>query len=370
MRILIVPNAFKGGLSAQRAAQCIEEGLLKSSLEVQCDAIPIADGGDGTLDILAGMLQAEIKSMEVIGPSQQRIVARYGFMGDKKTGIIELAEASGLAVVGQDHLRPEIALTTGVGQLMNELKGCKEILLGVGGSATTDGGVGILQELGLKFYKGNIPLHINGILDIIQVDRIDASGIVFDTKIKIISDVENYLLGSNGAVSVYGPQKGIEELALYEKAMQSWVKLVKAATGIEIDQLKGGGASGGVPAGLSAFLNVKIVSGADYILKLGRFKQKLTNTDLVITTEGQIDSQSLQGKGPGKIAEVAVNEGVPTIGLCGSLEKGFDTERSPFEAVFSINSRFDSLEEAIGNTAENLANTAYNLGNLIAIQRQ
>ncbi len=372
INVLIAPNAFKGSISAQEAGLAIQSGLHRSGLDFTSELIPIADGGDGTLEILSQYLKGSIKSRKVKGPNGSIVEARYGISPDAGIGFIELAEASGLRLC--KNLTPYSASTFGTGELIGELldQNCRKIYLGVGGSATSDGGAGILEVLGMRFYSGDeliTEIRPDKFSSITTVDPDGLDDRLKNCHVKILTDVENTLCGPEGAVFTYGPQKGIplDELSDFDELIRHWASLIQPHSSMELLNLVGGGASGGVPAGLFPFMNVELVSGAEEILELSGFHEKLSYADVLITTEGQIDGQTVQGKGPGMVGRLAKEKGAKSVGLCGLVGPDYEIENSCFDAVFSINHRIESLEIMMKSTADNLESTSFNLGRLLSV---
>ncbi|CAE7801798.1 glxK [Symbiodinium microadriaticum] len=373
MKILIAPNAFKGSLSALEAGHAILKGLEQSKLDFDATMIPIADGGDGSLEIIARHLNCQLHTLSVRDPLGNIVDARVGANQSTKQGVVELAEASGIRLVSQ--LDPFQATTFGTGQLLNHLfdSGCTEIFLGIGGSATVDGGIGILEALGMEFFKGDQRIENVDMLSILQVDRINplpVSEKCAGMQINILSDVENPLMGSGGAVAVFGPQKGIKsnDQAHFNNALQHWKDLLQPLTSLDLATFPGGGASGGVAVGLMAVVPSKLVSGGREILEMSGFFEELTSCQLLITAEGKIDAQTAFGKGPGLAASLAKEKGITTLGLCGLVGEDYHSEGSVFDAVLSINPRMDDLEKMIRDTEKNLTEISRQLGKLLAIQ--
>ena len=328
MNILIAPNAFKGTLSAKEVADGIEEGIREVSQNHNIRKLPIADGGDGTLEVLLDSLGCERHNISVPGPSGTEIFASYGYNPISKTGLVELAESSGLRLLNDKELSPDTATTFGTGLILKELirKGANEIYFGVGGSASIDGGTGILEALGMKFHSDS-----GAIRDIRPESFFDITSISWPKKmvypkIKILSDVNNYLLGKEGAVRVFGSQKGLgkDQFQDFENRISHWAEVVFNYSGLDIRKLEGGGASGGVPAGLYPFLPTTIVPGAETIFEIVGLEKQLNWCDYLITGEGRIDIQTIMGKGPGKIAERAKKSRKKVIGFCGTHEADLD----------------------------------------------
>lgn len=372
MKVVVAPNAFKNSLSAEEAGKAIIAGLQDSELTAEFFNIPIADGGDGSLLILTHYLEGELFKIKVPGPVGAPVMARYAINKKRKLGIIELAEASGIRLVEVEDMNPWIANTAGTGKLIIDAvdKGCKEILLTVGGSATIDGGLGILKEMGVKFFTEENEFRPTGPCDFHKIERIDTSPALRkygDVQFQILVDVENPLLGPEGAVNVFGSQKGLDqdEKELFETSFQHWSDLLSTATGKSPD-FSMGGASGGVSAALHMVFGAELISGASYILELSGFDGCIKDADLVITTEGQIDRQTGMGKGPGLVAKRASENGVTIVGLCGQIEDDYNPEDSYFDVVLPINSKIYSLNIALSRTRVNLRYTARQVGNLLS----
>lgn len=372
MKILVAPNAFKNSLSATEVGKAIKSGLEKSQLDAAIQVVPIADGGDGSLAILAQHLGAQVFEAEVAGPVGGSLKAKYAINEQEKIGIIELAEASGIRQVRPADVNPWIASTLGTGQLIELViaAGCQRVILTVGGSATVDGGMGILRALGVEFYEEGEIFLPTGPCDFHKIDRIDAKkvqqklqGISFE----ILTDVENFLVGEKGAVRIFGPQKGIseDEIELFEESFEHWVRLLTSFSGKNPDFQKAG-ASGGVPAAMKTIFDADVVNGSDFIFDICDLRQKVATVDLIITAEGQIDAQTSYGKGPGEIAKLARQHQKKCIGICGQIGDDYDSADTLFTSIFPINSKLYSLETAMSRTPINLKFTAEQIGNLLA----
>jgi glycerate kinase len=373
VNILIAPNAFKNALDAQSVGEAIAEGLKESKLVGEFFVLPIADGGDGSLDIVTRYHQAKIYQIEVSGPLGRQVEARYGFNDVTATGVVELAEASGIRRLTADELNPWNANTKGTGTIIRHLvsNGCKHIILTIGGSASIDGGLGILAGLGVKFFSEGKPFNPVGPCDFHKITAIDTSDtqqFLKGTKFTILSDVENLLMGQFGAVRVYGSQKGVQadEMEKFEHSMAHWVALLEKYTTKDIKLMKSGGASGGVPVGLAAFFDVEILQGADEILRLADMQSYLDKSEVVITTEGQIDAQTSYGKGPGLVAKIASDQGKKVIGLCGQIDDDYNPHKSYFDIALAINTKLCPLNIAIARTSSNLQYMGMQIGNLLA----
>lgn len=374
MKILIAPNAFKNSISAALAAECLSEGLKKSRLNCTLESFPIGDGGDGTGTLILERWKGIRISTKVRDPLGRLIQSEMGFIDEGMTAIIEMANASGLRLLAKGELNPSVTSSYGTGeQILVALdKGVDKIILGMGGTATVDGGVGILKALGVKFLneKGqeidNLPL---GLKDLYSVDLSMIDERILQCKLIILCDVDNPLLGENGAARVFGPQKGAsEEMVMQlEVALERYAGVILAQFGRDISKIPYAGVAGGASIGLHVFLGAKLVNGIDYYLQVTDFRTSISDAELVITGEGKLDEQTLLGKGPMGIAKIAKEYNIPVIGLAGSVPMVVNQELNElFTAMFAIGNGPTCLNEAIQSTAENLRRTAQQIGNLIA----
>ncbi|WP_258105811.1 glycerate kinase [Marinoscillum sp. MHG1-6] len=367
MNVLISPNAFKGALNANEVALAIEAGLKRSSHEFQIIRLPIADGGDGTLSILAEACKARLFTDQYPDPLGREVTASYGWMERENVAIVEMAEASGIRHLNTDELNPWVATSCGTGVIIKEAveKGAKEIWLSVGGSASVDGGMGLLEALGVVFYDADgSPIH--GVCPekfflIDDIDVSEASNLLDGVSIQVFCDVSNPLLGEEGAARVFGPQKGasMADVPKLELALAHLNNICLKKTGSDVSAIKHGGAAGGISAFLHGFLNAELLDGASNLLDKVGFHQKLQWADVVITGEGKIDSQTLSGKGPGLVAYLANKAGKYVVGICGEAEVLVD---GPFNELLSINHPMDNLLESMRKTGDNLEIAARKLG--------
>jgi glycerate 2-kinase len=366
MNVLIAPNSMKGSLSAFRFAELIGQAFLDTdSLFYNIRTVPVADGGDQTADILIDALNLNTYYAQVYDPLGRKINASFGYANS--LAVIEMANASGMKLLINSELNPLITSSYGTGQLVLEAEklGAKTIFIGVGGSATVDSGTGMLEALGLNFYdssKSRLTANGGNLENIKSVDG--KLKIPDDLKIKIICDVDNPLLGDNGAAKVFAPQKGAtaEMVDLLERGLNNFAEITGKYTGKSAVQLKGSGAAGGLPAGISAWLNAEIVPGADFILDIVSFNKHAQWADLVITGEGKIDHQTIENKAPFAVAKRAKNYGKPVIGIAGWTEL---TNTSFFDGIFSIINKPCSLEEAIEDVEQLIYGTAIQLAKII-----
>ena len=369
MRILVAPNAMKGSLSASDFADAIEEGLNLADGSTGVLKRPLADGGDGTNELLIKVLNGLFIPVQVHDPLGRVIVSRIGWLSESKCAVIEMAEASGLKLLATDELNPMKASSRGTGELILAAieKGAQKIILGIGGSATVDGGIGILKALGFRLSdKSGIEINEGGegLNQIVKIFKDDVNPNILNCEIVIATDVKNPVLGNEGAATIYGPQKGATPLMVndLESGLQNYVRILEQVSHKELDELVGGGAAGGVALPLIAFLNAHMESGAELIMELLGVLDELKKCDLVITGEGCIDLQTCQGKGPAVVALAAREAGIPVIAIGGTIR---DEASALFDGIFSITDGPLSLEDAMANSYELTKSLAFQLGKII-----
>jgi len=375
MRILIAPNAFKNSLPADEAARAIQRGLSLSRLVHTSECHPIGDGGDGTGDLIIRQLQGQFIPARVSDPLGRIIDSSFGLIDDGRTAVIEMAHASGLRLLDLKELDPLHTSSSGTGDLIRMAldRNVKKIILGIGGSATVDGGTGILQALGVRFLDGQ-GAPLTGLPEsLTEAVTIDISGLdprIHNVELIVLCDVDNLLLGEEGAAAVFGPQKGASPQGVrkLEASLTKFRELALHHTGKDLGAIRSGGAAGGAAAGLYGFLGARLVNGIDTFLELTGFENVLQQCDLVITGEGSIDLQTLQGKGPYGVAVRAKARGLPVIGLAGRvpLEKDLSLEKY-FDVLLAIGNSPMGLAEALQSTEANLVRTAKEVGDLLAI---
>ena len=373
MKIIIAPNAFKNSLGANAVAQAIERGIKRSTLSCETVIFPIADGGDNTLPILGEWFDAKSHSCAVNDPLGREITAQWAEIIDEKTAIIEMAKASGINLLDHSELDPLKTNTYGTGQLIKAAldRGCEKIILGLGGSATIDGGLGIMMALGLKLFDdhGKIINHLeNPLLYLHHIDTDDLDARLKQANFVLLCDVENTLLGEKGAAPVFGPQKGADDrvISILENKLEIYRKILRELTSNDYTSLPGTGAAGGIAVSFLAFCNAKLVNGVDYLLDIMGFDEALQSADLLITAEGHADAQTLGGKGPFGVAKKAAMAGINSILLAGKVVD-FPILNKVFSAVIPISNGAKSPKEAIASTSEDLENTAWQLGNLLSL---
>lgn len=374
MNILISPNAFKHSLTAAEAALAIREGLMQSQLHCTCECFPIGDGGDGTAELIIKKHKGVLVTTEVRDPLGRKIKASFGLIDDGKTAVIEMANASGIRLLKKEELNPLRATSTGTGEQIKTAldKGAQKVIIGMGGSATVDGGCGILKALGIRFLDASGKELQNLPEDLIKLTSIDTTYLderIKNTQVIVLCDVDNLLLGEQGSAAVFGPQKGasLNDVRILDAALARLATITVQQTGKDISTITYGGTAGGAAAGLYAFLNAQLVNGIDHFLHLTGFDKALEKTDLVITGEGSIDEQTLQGKGPFGVANAAKKKGLPVIGLAGKvpLERNKNLEKY-FDVLLSIGNGPADLQTALTATKKNLTTTSMTIGNLLA----
>ncbi|CAI2473015.1 Glycerate kinase [Serratia liquefaciens] len=368
-KVVIAPDSFKESLSALEVAEAIERGFRQIFPQVQYVKLPMADGGEGTVDSMVAATGGEIVRVTVTGPLGQPVQAFYGLLGEGETAVIEMAAASGLHLAPKAQRDPRMTTSYGTGELIQAAldRGVKTIILGIGGSATNDGGAGMMQALGARLLDDNRQALPPGGAALAQLAYIDLSGV--DPRLQQVSitaacDVDNPLCGANGASAVFGPQKGAtpEMVTQLDAALRHYGTLLEQATGREIINAPGAGAAGGMGAALLGMLNARLRPGIEIVIETLQLEEALRDADLVITGEGRLDSQSIHGKTPIGVARVAKRFGLPVIGIAGSLSKDYQVvHQHGIDAAFSVLDRVVSLEEALAEAADNLEVTARNV---------
>ena len=370
MKVVIAPDSFKESLTAEQVAEAIKRGFQESLADVDCLLCPVGDGGEGTVDAIRHSLDLEEKWIQVTGPFGQKEAMRYFQKGG--LALFEVADLVGLGKIPLEERNPLQIQTCGIGELIRYLiaKGIKDIYIGVGGTASNDGGIGIVAGLGYRFYDrdGNVlPACGQSLLNLASMSTENLYEIPEDVQIRILADVVSPLCGHQGATYTFGKQKGLHPtmFAVVDQVIQDFYKKVSPAT----LQIKGAGAGGGIAGGLCAFSQANIVSGIDTCLNLINFDKKVSHADLVIVGEGRLDRQSFAGKAPIGVAK-RTPVGVPVIAICGSLAE--DLPSLPFEniqAAFSILERSEALEDSLKNASLYLEHTAANIGRLLNMRK-
>ena len=359
MRVVVAPDSYKGSVSAVGVAAALERGVLRVFPQAEVRKIPIADGGEGTVEALVTATGGQMKQERVRGPLGEVVAAFWGILGDGKTAVIEMAAASGLPLVPPDRRDPRITTTYGTGELIRTAldAGLRRIIIGIGGSATNDGGTGMAQALGAKFLAADGAELPPGGGALAQLKTIDLSGLdsrLTKTEITVACDVDNPLCGQRGAAAVFGPQKGATPamVAELDAALGHFAGCARAATGRNVADLAGAGAAGGLGAGLLFFTPAKLRPGVEIVLEAVKFAEVVKDAAFVITGEGRTDFQTAYGKAPVGVAKVAKQFDVPVFCISGGLGDGADDVLAQgIDAVMSICSRPLSLDECMRDGA-------------------
>ena len=369
MKIVIAPDSFKESLTAKEVAESIKQGFSRFLPDARYVCIPMADGGEGTLDSLVDATKGRIITTQVCDPLGQLITAKWGLLGTGDTAVIEMAQASGLHLVPTNKRDPKITTSYGTGQLINSAlaHGVKKIILGLGGSATNDAGAGMLQALGAKLQdKSGDELPLGGGA-LTQLDTIDITALnpqLQQVAIEIACDVINPLCGEFGASMIFAPQKGATttDIVLLDQALHHFGAYLEAMTQRQLVSIAGSGAAGGLALPLLAFTKAALSSGVELVAKAVNLESYFHQADLVITGEGRMDSQSAQGKTPTGVAKLAKKHHLPVIALVGGYLPDYDVVyQHGIDAVFSVVPGISSLAQALENAQRNIAETAYNV---------
>ncbi|MGD2033670.1 MAG: glycerate kinase [Bacteroidales bacterium] len=355
MNILVAPDSFKNSLSALEVARSVRRGLLQEMPDAEIRLLPVADGGEGTVDSLIDATGGKAFIKEVSGPLGRPVKARFGILGDGKTAIIEMAAASGLELLTDEERNPWITTTYGTGQLIIAAldENCRKIIIGVGGSATNDGGVGMGQALGINFLKKDGKSIGSGGGELADIHHIDESGIdqrIGNVEIQVACDVTNVLCGSGGASYIYGPQKGADPgmVKKLDDHLAHLGRLIREKYFVDVTNVPGAGAAGGLAAGLMAFAGAELKPGFQIVREVTRLDEQVKWADLVITGEGKIDSQTQYGKTPMGVAGVAGHHGKPVIAIAGTLGEGYEElYELGFGSILSILDKPLPLREAL-----------------------
>lgn len=376
MKFLIAPDSFKGSLTAKEVAEAIKTGISRVYQDAEYELVPMADGGEGTVRSLVDATNGLIVKKEVHNPLNEMATAYYGILGDHSAAVIEMAQASGIQYVNEKTHNPMITTTYGTGELiLDAIKhGMRKIILGIGGSATNDGGAGMAQALGADLLDANnheLPFGGGALrdLDHIDISRIDSR--IKDTEILIASDVDNPLTGPNGSSAVFGPQKGAtpKMVAELDKCLHHYAEVIKRDLNKDVEQVPGAGAAGGLGAGLMAFTNSQMKKGVDLVVDFTHLKKRAKGADFVFTGEGGIDFQTKFGKTPYGTARAAKEAApaAPVIALAGNIGENIQVlyGKKEIDAIFSTPSGAKSLERAFKDGKKDIALAAENVARLI-----
>lgn len=371
--IVLAPDSFKESMTAKEVCVAMERGIKKVNSNIQCIHVPMADGGEGTMQSLVDATGGEVYSLEVVGPLGNKVKAEYGILGNGEIGVLEMASASGIHLVSLEERNPLITTTYGTGEL---IKACldrrvKKLLIGIGGSATNDGGVGVIQALGGRLLdkEGNELGFGGGELE--KLDRIDLTNFdrrLKDVVIEVACDVSNPLCGENGASYIFGPQKGasVEMIKILDNNLKHYAKVIKEQFGKDVLEIAGAGAAGGLGAGLMVFLNGNLKKGIEIVIEYSGLEKKVKNCDMVWTGEGSIDFQTQYGKTPLGVATVAKKYNKPVVALAGRVGDDIDIlYEKGIDSIFGIMRGVTTIDEALKNGKENIERTSENIARLM-----
>lgn len=375
MKIIVAPDSFKGSVTALEAAKAIEQGLYRVFPDANIEKIPMADGGEGTVQSLVDATGGHIRTEHVLGPLGNEVDAEFGILSDGLTAVIEMASASGLTLVPTDKRNPLKTTTFGTGQLILAALefGCRRLIIGIGGSATNDGGAGMAEALGVKFLKDDstsIERGGEGLADLDSIDITDLHPAIWETETIVACDVNNPLTGPDGASHVYGPQKGAnpEIVNTLDANLVHYDAILTRTLGNSFNNTPGSGAAGGLGAGLMAFLKAELKLGIDIMIDAVNLRERMKGATLVITGEGQLDFQTAFGKTPVGVAKVAKSYNIPVIAIAGSIGEGAkDVYAEGIDAMLGIAQTPMSLEDAVSDAVPLIADTAEQAARLLSI---
>ncbi len=376
MRIVVSPDSYKGSLSALGVAEAMERGILRIFPSAEVCKLPIADGGEGTVEALVAATGGHIRTSQVTGPLGDPVMAQWGILGDGKTAVIEMAAASGLTLLARARLDPRLSTTFGTGQLIQAAldSGLRKIIIGLGGSATNDGGSGMARALGVRFLSGNgtdLPAGGAALIDLKQIQLEGLDPRLKECSITAACDVDNPLCGARGASAIFGPQKGAnpETVRELDGALLNYANSARLATGRDVATTEGAGAAGGLGAGLLFFTPTRLSPGVEIVLEAVDFSSVVKGAAFVITGEGRTDYQTAFGKAPVGVAKVAKKYGVPVFCLSGGLGDGADDVLGHgIDACLSICDRPLSLEDCMKDSAHLIEEAVVRLCRIIKVR--
>ncbi|MGR4051544.1 glycerate 2-kinase [Kosakonia cowanii] len=375
MKIVIAPDSYKESLSATQVAQAIEKGFREIFPDAHYVSVPVADGGEGTVEAMVAATQGAMHTARVTGPLGEPVTACWGSSGDGATAFIEMAAASGLVLVEPERRNPLITTSRGTGELILQAldNGARHIIIGIGGSATNDGGAGMVQALGARLMDGNGKEIGHGGGSLMSLNHIDLSGLeprLQGCTIRVACDVTNPLTGESGASRIFGPQKGATEAMIVEldRSLEHFAAVIKKDLHIDVQRVPGSGAAGGMGAALMAFLGAELRSGIEIVTQALNLEEHIHDCTLVVTGEGRIDSQSIHGKVPVGVAQVAKRYHKPVIGIAGSLTSDVGVvHQYGIDAVFSVLTTIGTLEEAFRGAFDNIYRASRNIAATLAV---
>lgn len=380
MKVVIAPDSFKESLDAEQVAEAIARGFRSVINDIEICSVPVADGGEGTTEALVAATSGTLHSNRVTGPLGESLEAIWGLLGEQTdmpiTAVVETASASGLDKISSSQRDALRATTYGTGELILAAldQGVRRVILGLGGSATNDGGMGLLSALGARFLNAQGEQLVAGGAALAQLETIDLTQLdprLAETEFLVACDVDNPLLGERGASAIFGPQKGAtpEQVVQLDAALENLAKVSTRLLGKDMRDVKGAGAAGGLGYALVQFLNARMAPGIDLVLEAVQFNDLLAGADLVITGEGRMDGQSLSGKTPVGVARWAKRQNLPVIALCGSIGAGAEGVHSVgIDALFTVVPGVCTLEQAMAEAAPNIERTAAQIARTLSIK--
>lgn len=379
MKVLIAMDSFKGSLSSIESSTAIAAGIKEVYPHADIEVLPLADGGEGTVEALVNATDGTLVTIPVTGPLNETVKATYGILGDGKTAVIEVAEACGLPLVPYGERNPLKATSYGVGEIISDAieKGSREFVIGLGGSATNDAGIGMLQALGFCFYDMNgekVGIDGQSLTDIWSIDLKQVNPMLKECRFRVACDVKNPLYGPEGAAHIFGPQKGAtpEMVEQLDKGLKHIAEIVLYTLQTDINQIEGAGAAGGLGAAFSSFLHADLQSGIELVMEIIEMEKSMQGADFVITGEGKLDGQTSMGKAPLGVAELAQMHNIPVIALAGGItEETAVLNKLGITSYFSILNQPMTLEEAMDSKVayNNLRATTNQLFRLIQAVR-
>ncbi|AST83262.1 glycerate kinase [Latilactobacillus sakei] len=375
MKIVLAPDSFKNSVTAIEASHAMRAGFEKVFPKATYVEVPMADGGEGTVQSMVDATGGRFLTAEVVNPLGQKVTAQYGILGDQETAVIEMAAASGIQFINEQTRNPLLTTTYGTGQLIEAAvkQGVKTIIIGLGGSATNDGGAGMAQALGVQLLNADqraLAFGGGALADLASIDATRMLPALADVKIVIASDVTNPLIGEKGASAVFGPQKGAtpEMVAQLDQNLAHYAAIIERDLGVSVAQTPGAGAAGGLGAGLLGFTKAQLQPGVEIVIEKTQLKTAVADADIVITGEGGIDFQTQYGKTPIGVAQAvkAVNPQATVIAIAGNIGEGTDVLYDlGIDSIFCSTPGVMSLEKALANTKANLTQTSMNIARLI-----
>ncbi|MFP3918449.1 glycerate kinase [Lysinibacillus telephonicus] len=373
MKVVISPDSFKGTLTALEAAESIEQGIKLANPEVETILLPVADGGEGTMEALVLATNGRFEKTRVLDPLGREIEASFGVLGNQSTCVIEMASASGITLLHNNEKNPRIASSFGTGQLIKSAldQGFRDFIICIGGSATNDAGVGMLRALGLRLldeYGRDVQKSIDGLYEVKKLDFTNWDRRLKDSAVAIACDVNNPLIGEHGATAIFGPQKGVkvDEIDYFDQALTNWANVVEQEFGIRLHDYPGAGAAGGMGSALIAFLQGQFHQGIHLVLEVMNYSEKIQGAHYIVTGEGKSDVQTLHGKAPIGVLHCAKRFNIPTILLSGFIEnqeKQMLAEH--FHQVVSVVNESISTDMAMMEASKYLSQRAYETFNKI-----